>query len=103
MTLKEVAEKILKHADEEPNNLAFIVKFCNGEWDGGFTDQVVLPIEKRDELVQEYGCDLEGYMTLTDFHLEELTELGADEFAKQYKTALEVAMKSRITMHKRPG
>ncbi len=103
MTLEEVAEKILKLADTESDGLAYIVKFCNGEWDGGFTDQVILPIKTRDSLAKEYGCDLEGYMTLTDFHLEELRQLGPADFTNQYRTALEVAMKSRITMHKRPN
>ena len=102
MTLEEIAKQLLVGEVENTDKFMYIVKFCDGQWDGGFSSEIVLPLETRDELVKECGSELEGYMTLSDFHIEDMKKLGASDFALHYKTALVVAMKSRITMHKRP-
>jgi hypothetical protein len=102
MTLEETVEKLLRGDGDSSENCMFIVKFHNGEWDGGFTCDLVLPLEIREKLEKDQGSELEGYMTLSDFHIQDMKQLGAEKFAHRYKTALSVAMKSRITMHRRP-
>ncbi len=102
MTFAETVEKLLSCEGDKSCGFMYIVKFVDGSWDGGFTEDHILPMKKRDDLVKCKNCELEGYMTLTDFHVDEMRRLGSEQFTMQYKTALELAMKSRITMHKRP-
>jgi len=98
----EALEGVMDKLERTTGKYLYVVKLKNDSWCCGFTDEVILPMEVRERISKEYNSVMDGYITLDSFYQEELKTMGARDFARNYKTSIELAMKSRITFHKKP-